>query len=94
MGTWRPGKNKRIISKLVDRIFCEGLTRARKERRIAPQASAGYPLSINSLLAFRKTERGREKKASMKSQNTPATAKERYMPYDCKQYDFPSAPMK
>jgi hypothetical protein len=55
-----------IISKLVDRIFYEGLTRARKERRIAPQASAGYPLSINSLLAFRKTERGREKKASMK----------------------------
>jgi hypothetical protein len=83
-----------IISKLVDRIFYEGLTRARKERRIAPQASAGYPLSINSLLAFRKTERGREKKASMKSQNTPATAKERYGPHDCKQYDFPSAPMK
>jgi hypothetical protein len=55
-----------IISKLVDRIFYEGLTRARKERRIAPQASAGYPLSINSLLAFRKKERGREKKASMK----------------------------
>jgi len=33
------------------------LARARKERRIAPQASAGYPLSIDSLLAFRKTER-------------------------------------
>jgi len=77
----------------VDRIFYEGLTRARKERRIAPQASAGYPLSINSLLAFRKKERGREKKASMKSQNTPATAKERSGPHDCEQYDFPSAPM-
>jgi hypothetical protein len=56
----------RIISKLVDQIFYEGLTRAREERRIAPQASAGYPLSINSLLAFRKKERGQEKKASMK----------------------------
>ncbi len=55
-----------IISKLVDRIFYEGLTRARKERQIVPQASAGYPLSINSLLAFRKTERGREKNALMK----------------------------
>jgi hypothetical protein len=87
-------KQFRIISKLVNRIFYEGLTRARKERRIAPQASAGYPPSINSLLAFRKKERGREKKASMKSQNTPATAKGRYMPHDCKQYDFPFAPMK
>jgi hypothetical protein len=70
------------------------LTRARKERQIAPQAPAGYPLSINSLLAFRKTERGREKKASMKSQNTLAIAKRRYVPNDCKQYDFPSASMK
>jgi hypothetical protein len=32
----------RIISKLVDRIFYESLARARKERQIAPQASAGY----------------------------------------------------
>jgi hypothetical protein len=44
----------RIISKLVDQISSEGLPRARKERQIAPQASAGYPLSINSLLAIRK----------------------------------------
>jgi hypothetical protein len=44
--------------KLVDRIFYRGLTRARKERQIAPQASAGYPLPINPLLAFRKAERG------------------------------------
>jgi len=35
------------MSKLVDLIFYEGSTRARKERQIAPQASAGYPLSIN-----------------------------------------------
>jgi hypothetical protein len=55
-----------FISKLVDQIFNESLTRARKERQIAPQASAGYPPSINSLLAFRKAQRGREKKASEK----------------------------
>jgi len=48
------------------------LPRARKERQIAPQAlyragagqaSAGYPLSINCLLAIRKAQRGRDKKA-------------------------------
>jgi hypothetical protein len=80
--------------KLVDRIFYRGLTRARKERQIAPQASAGYPLPINPLLAFRKAERGWEKKASMKGPNTPASAKEGYLPHDCKQYDFPSATLK
>jgi hypothetical protein len=53
-----------IISKFVNQIFNESLARARKERQIAPQASAGYPLSLNSLLAFRKAERGREKKPS------------------------------
>jgi len=37
-----------------------------KERQIAPQASAGYPLSINSLLAIRKAQRGLDKKASEK----------------------------
>ena len=78
----------------MNRIFCEGLTRARKERQIAPQASAGYPLSINSLLAFRKKDRGWEKKASMKGLNTPATAKEEYLPHDYKQYGFPSATLK
>jgi hypothetical protein len=47
-------------------IFNETLPRARKERQIAPQASAGYPLSINSLLAIRKEQRGHDKKASEK----------------------------
>jgi len=56
----------RIISKLVDQIFTESLVRDRKERQVAPQASAGYPLSINSLLAFRKAQRGWEKKTSEK----------------------------
>jgi hypothetical protein len=46
------------------------------------------------LLAFRKAERGRGKKASMKGLNTPATAKEGYLPHDCKQYGFPSATLK
>jgi len=55
-----------IISKLVGQIFNESLPRARKERQIAPQASAGYPLSKNSLLAIRKMERGRDKNASEK----------------------------
>jgi hypothetical protein len=59
-------QKKRIISQFVDQIFTESLARARKERQIAPQASAGYPLSRNSLLAFRKTQRGRQKKASDK----------------------------
>jgi hypothetical protein len=75
----------------VDGIFCEGLTRARKERQIAPQASAGYSPPINPLLAFRKAERGWEKKALMKGPNTLASAKEGYLPHDCKQYDFSSA---
>jgi hypothetical protein len=34
----------RIISKMLDRIFYEGLARPRKARQIAPQASAGYCL--------------------------------------------------
>jgi len=55
-----------FIPKLVDQIFNESWPRARKERHIAPQASAGYPLPINSLLAIRKAERGRDKKASEK----------------------------
>jgi hypothetical protein len=62
--------------------------------QIAPQASAGYPLPINPLLAFRKAERGWEKKPSMKEPNTPATAKEGYLPHDCKQYGFPSATLE
>jgi len=60
---------------IIDQIFKESLPRARKERQIAPQAlyragagqaSAGYPLSINSPLAIRKAQRGRDKKASEK----------------------------
>jgi hypothetical protein len=68
-------KIKKPITYLVDQIFSESLPRARKERQIAPQAlyragagqaSAGYPLPINSLLAIRKAQRGRDKKASEK----------------------------
>jgi hypothetical protein len=55
-----------FISKLVDQIFNESLPRARKERQIAPQASAGYPLSLNPLLAFHKAQWGRGNKASEK----------------------------
>jgi hypothetical protein len=58
-----------FISKLVGQIFDESLPGVRKERQIAPQASAGYPLSVNSLLAIRKAQRGRDKKASEESQN-------------------------
>jgi hypothetical protein len=61
-----PDYRKRIISKFVDQIFHESLPRARKERQLAQQASAGYPLSINSLLVIRKALRGRDKKASEK----------------------------
>jgi hypothetical protein len=35
---------------------------------------------------------GREKKPSMRPQDTPATAKKGQLPHDCKQYDFPSGP--
>jgi hypothetical protein len=58
---------------IIGQFFDENLPRARKERQIAPQAlyrddagqaSAGYPLPINSLLAIRKAQRGRDKKAS------------------------------
>jgi len=77
------------------------LPRARKERQIAPQAlyrsgagqaSAGDPLSINSPLAIRKAQRGRDKKAPEKWQNPPpvgaiheSPVHEKYLPYDCKQ---------
>jgi hypothetical protein len=60
-----------FISKFVGQIFDESLPRARKERQIAPQASAGYSLSLNSLPAIRKAQRGRDKKASEKSQTPP-----------------------
>jgi len=51
-------------------------------------------LSIASLLAFRKAQRGREKKTSMKGQNTAANAKKGYVPHDCKQYDFSSGTLE
>jgi len=55
-----------FISKLIGQISAESLPRARKERQLAPQASAGYPLSIDSLLAIRKAQRGPDQKASEK----------------------------
>ncbi len=57
-------------------------------------STGGISASHTPLLAFRKAERGRGKKASMKGLNTPATAKEGYLPHDCKQYGFPSATLK
>jgi len=56
----------RFISKLVDQFFTQSISRDRKERQVAPQASAGYPLFIDSLPAFRKAQRGGEKKPAQK----------------------------
>jgi hypothetical protein len=81
-----------IISQFVDQIFCESLTRARKERQIAPQASAGYCFSNSPRVTSAKHRGGREKKFSMRPQHTPAAAKRGQVPHDCKQYDFPSGP--
>jgi hypothetical protein len=64
-------KKIRFISKFVDQIFHQSLPRGRRERQIAPQASAGYALSRISLLGIRKAQRGRDKKASKKSQAPP-----------------------
>jgi hypothetical protein len=58
-----------IFSKLVDQNFSKNKLRVRKERKIAPQASAGNPLGIKILLAFRKKKRRRGNKVSEKSQN-------------------------
>jgi hypothetical protein len=79
-----------IIFQFVDQIFCESLTRARKERQIAPQASAGYCSPNSPRLTSAKHSGGREKKSSMRPQGTPATAKKGQLPHDRKQYDFPS----
>jgi hypothetical protein len=49
---------------------------------------------IIPFLAFRKAQRGREEKNLMKSPNTPATAREGYVPHDCKQYDLPSGALE
>jgi hypothetical protein len=54
----------------------------------------GISASHKPMIAFRKAERGRAEKASMKGLNTPATARERHLPHDCKQYGFPSATLK
>jgi hypothetical protein len=51
-------------------------------------------LSIASLLAFLKAQRGREKKTSMKWQHTTAKTKKGYVPHDCKQYGFPSGTLE
>jgi hypothetical protein len=83
-----------IISQFVDQIFCQSLTRARKERQIAPQASAGYCFPNCLRLTSSKHSGGREKKPSMTPQDTPATAKKGQPPHDCKQYDFPSGPLE
>jgi hypothetical protein len=56
----------RFISKLAGRILAESLPRARKERRVAQQASAGFSRSLNPLPAIRKAQRGLDKKASEK----------------------------
>jgi hypothetical protein len=55
-----------FISKFVDCNPAQSWIRARKERQLAPQASAGYPLSKLPLLPFRNVERGPEKKDSEK----------------------------
>jgi hypothetical protein len=60
----------RIISQLVDQNLNSMPARAWKERPIAPQARAGYPLSLIPRSFFRKAERGREKIAS-KHRRTP-----------------------
>jgi hypothetical protein len=82
------------ISQFVDPIFCESLTRARKERQIAPQASAGYCFPNSPRLTSAKHSGRREKKSSMRPPDTPATAKKGQLPHDCKQYDFPSGPLE
>jgi len=67
---------------------------ARKERQIAPQASAGYPLSINPPAYLPQSAAGAGKQSFEEIADTPATAKERYAPHDCKQADFPSGTLK
>ena len=85
---------KWFISKFAGQIHNKRLPRAREERQLAPQASAGYPLSLNSLLAIRKAQRGPDKKASEKWPNPPAAVRGRYVPYDCKQADFSSGTLR
>lgn len=79
------GFQLRIIPQFVGLIFNEIWPKARKEKRITLQASAGDPLSMNSLLAIRQAERGQDQIYSEKSRDSPAKAKKRYMPHDRKQ---------
>jgi hypothetical protein len=53
------------------KFFPKACQKAWKERQLAPQASAGYPLSLKSLPVIRKAQRGRDQKASKKWQNPP-----------------------
>jgi hypothetical protein len=69
------GKIIRFISKFVDQNFTKNRPMARKERKIAPQASAGVPLFISILFAFRKAQRRREKKASENPLTPPPQVK-------------------
>jgi hypothetical protein len=91
-----------ISSKL---IFWDHLQISRSNILWRPDKSAegkaDCAASIGGISTFHKppaclpqAERGWEKKASMKGPNTPASAKEGYLPQDCKQYDFPSAILK
>ncbi len=78
---------------MVDEIHLKPLTRARKGRQIAPQASAGYGLNYRPLPAFREAQRGHEKHSSEDRKNTPAKTKKGYVPHGCKQSEFPSGPL-
>jgi hypothetical protein len=69
-----------IISDSVVDILKEGLAGARKERQIAPQASAGGSSPSFSPLGFRPAKGGREKISSGPQPNTPAPAKWTYVP--------------
>ena len=73
---------------------CQGPGRKGPAWSGMPQASAGFPLPINSYLAIRNAQRGRDKKASEKQQNPPATVVKRYVPHDGKQDDFSSGTLR
>jgi len=65
------------------------------ERKSDCAASIGGRLpSQVSPVDFRKAPRGRQKKALISKQDTPATAKRGSVPHDCKQYDFPSGTLE
>ena len=60
-----------IISQLVDRNLDAILARDRKESPIAPQAPAGYPLSLIFRPMFRKAQRRRKKRISEERRTPP-----------------------